>query len=471
MDAISQMGMRRWLATGSGAAVVVRERDLELCAVSLRFGRVRLAGEGRVENWRERPAAEWGAEIAAWLRKAGLQHVAVWAVLPPEEAVTRTVALPGVADKDAAAALAFQLEGLHPFGDDEVAADWRRAGDSPSFVVALTRRETLDAYIALFNEAGLKLAGLTVGASALYTALRRAGAPPAEGFLAVLGLEAGETEPLEVYGEGPGRPALANRFELPYERAVGLAAAELRLAEGTEPRDLASLLPPFSGAPEGTDFSAPGRSRGAYRYAAALASAGTHLGAPVNLLPAELRAVTSRARFIPTAVLGAAAVCTAAVLLLQGGWEDRKYLAMVEAEIRKVEPQAKRLEAEEKEIRDLNARVQQLDEFRLRTRRDLEALQALTSLLPPPGWSNGVQMTRDAVQFGGEAEQAEGLLRQLDASPVFEETQLTAPITRAGTVEVFRIRTRRTPNGRLAARPAAQAPAGQGAAPRREDLP
>ena len=45
-------------------------------------------------------------------------------LLPRREVIVRQIALPGVAAKDLEGAIRFQLDTLHPYGDDEVVWGW-----------------------------------------------------------------------------------------------------------------------------------------------------------------------------------------------------------------------------------------------------------------------------------------------------------------------------------------------------------
>jgi hypothetical protein len=52
-------------------------------------------------------------------------------------------------------------------------------------------------------------------------------------------------------------------------------------------------------------------------------------------------------------------------------------------------------------------------------------------------------MDRDTVALAGEIEQAAPLLKLLDNSPYFRDSEFTGPTGRAGKSETFRIRTAR----------------------------
>ena len=90
------------------------------------------------------------------------------------------------------------------------------------------------------------------------------------------------------------------------------------------------------------------------------------------------------------------------------------------------------------------ARALLLDEFRSRTRSDLDAINELTRLLPPPVWANTIDLSRDGVTIMGEADQAAPLLKMLDASPLFHNSEFNG-ISKVDKAEIFRLRTQRRP--------------------------
>jgi hypothetical protein len=103
-------------------------------------------------------------------------------------------------------------------------------------------------------------------------------------------------------------------------------------------------------------------------------------------------------------------------------------------------------------------RAKLLDEFRSRSKADLDAILEMTRVLPPPIWLNFLELTRTGVTVGGETDQAAGLLRVIDNSPYFQNSEFTMPISRIQTAEVFRIRSQRE-------EPKAAVPAAAAAAP------
>jgi len=125
-------------------------------------------------------------------------------------------------------------------------------------------------------------------------------------------------------------------------------------------------------------------------------------------------------------------------------YQDRRYLKTLEAEIARAQPGALRAAALDREIDRTRARTALLDQYRSRTRADLDALNELTRLVEPPAWTNAIDLTRDAARINGEAPQAAPLLKILDSSPLFRNSQMDMDQHAAvGPGEVFQIHTTR----------------------------
>jgi len=121
-------------------------------------------------------------------------------------------------------------------------------------------------------------------------------------------------------------------------------------------------------------------------------------------------------------------------------FEDRRYLKRLEAEIARVQPAALRAAALDRETERTRARTTLLDQYRGRTRADLDALNELTRLVEPPAWTSAIDLTRDTARINGEAPQAAPLLKILDSSPLFRDSQMDMDQhAAAGAGELFQI--------------------------------
>ena len=176
------MDLRTLLAFGTGVGIEIRAHDLAVTLTHVRPNGARVAASTVIRNFRERPAGEWGSEYLRFLRENGGSHLAATVLAPKREVIVRQIALPGVANKDLAAAVGYQVETLHPYGEDEVAFGWQRISENGTALIGIMRRATLDAYMEKFAEAGVAVACFTFSAAALHGALRLFTAPPAQGL-------------------------------------------------------------------------------------------------------------------------------------------------------------------------------------------------------------------------------------------------------------------------------------------------
>jgi Tfp pilus assembly protein PilN len=421
---VANESSRRWLVFGTGLGIVVAGKDLEWAVVRSRPSGSSVIASGTIRDFEGRPAAEWGADLTRGLSATGENQLVASLLLPRGEVIVRTLHLAGVPEKEIPAAIELQADTLHPFGDEEIAWGWlKTAGDS--VLVGLVRKALLTHYETLFSEAGIGLAAVTFSAAAIHAALRLRGAAPAS-FLLYSG-----NERVEVYGESEARPVYSAEYAFAPERALALARAELRLAPEREAQPLASAL----AAPEGV---AP------LTWAAALDGSAPLVARIANLLPPDRRASNTRRQYLLPLILGAVAAVAALVcFVILPAIAQRSYVQSLNQEIRALEPAALRAQALDKRIAGDRLKVASLDDFRKRTQADLDVLNELTRLLPPPVWTSSIEIYPDNVVIAGEADQAAPLLKALDSSPLFQNSEFALSVTRNGANEQFRIKTMR----------------------------
>ena len=153
--------------------------------------------------------------------------------------------------------------------------------------------------------------------------------------------------------------------------------------------------------------------------------------------------VSSRAMYVPTIVLSVLVILGAGSLWGYTRYEDQQYRNRLEAEIARIELLARKALTMDQAIDKARARTLLLDDFRKRTRADLDALNELTRIMQQPTWVSALELTRDGVRLNGETDQAAALLKIVDKSPLFEGSEFTTPIARVAMGETFGIRARR----------------------------
>ena len=150
--------------------------------------------------------------------------------------------------------------------------------------------------------------------------------------------------------------------------------------------------------------------------------------------------------YVPTAVLGLVLLMLGGALAAHSAVENRRYLRELEAEIARLEPQARRAATLDRETARAQGRMRLLEGVRKYTKADLDALNELTSLLKPPAWTSTIDLTRDAVTISGETDQAAPLLKVIDSSRYFQNSAFVGSLAKAGGNEQFQIRAAREAN-------------------------
>lgn len=425
--------VRKLLAFGFGIGVEIGAADLEVVAARVRPTGIHVLGHLTIPNYATRPAAEWGAEYTRFLKSLGAGRLSATVLLPRRDVIVRQISLPGVAGKDLDSAIRFQLDSLHPYGDEEVCAGWSPLSYG-AVLVGVARQSTVDRYARLFNEAGVAVSSFTFSAAAVHAAIRLNGHQDG-GFVALSRAASGA---VEVYGESASRPVFSAEFDVAPQRAATMALAELRLPPDTVPLQLDHVLPKPKVNPVANDLSVNARP-----YATALAGACPRLSPFANILPAAYRRFNSRAVFIPTLILTFLLIAVAGGMLFYSRYAEQQYLQQVQAAIAKLQPQASRAAALDRETGELRARARLIEQYRGQTRYDLDTLNELTRLVEPPAWTNNIDMARDNVHISGEAPQATTLVKILDSSPFFKNSNLDNFTRTPAGVDNFQIRANR----------------------------
>ena len=445
---------------GSGCGIEIRGADLHVVAVKSRRAGLSVLGSAKIENFRERPAREWGKEYADFLASCGFAHVSATVSLPREDVIVRQIQLPPMGEKERASAVRYQLDGLHPFAEDEVfhafaVLDADAKGPSP-VVVVVAEQKTVIHYADLFEEAGIAVAAFTVSASSLRAALKlrtdRLAAP-----LLVVNRNG---QDLEIYGESAGRAALSVEFDLaavPAERALQLAEADLRLDRGEtavlvlagEPLDLdaANTLTPASASEVfPVPISAPADfdlSRDLQSLATAVESACPRLGWRANLLPADRRRSDSRLVWIPTAVLAGLLVLLVIGFLLRSTIQNRAYAAVIEQRLAALQDVVNSAESNREQTAEVRERIAVLEGQATRTLEDLRIVSEISTLLPASAWLQSLTINDEGVRLSGETANAAPLLGVLNQARTVQGVAFATSLVRRDDKERFEITAQR----------------------------
>jgi Tfp pilus assembly protein PilN len=429
-----------------------------LTALRRRLGRLAVIGELRLpEPLRE----DAGTKIAGFLDRHRLRDARVMACLPREAVLVRFLDLPLEAEPQLAKVIGYQLRSIHPFQEDQVYWDCAVVGRDPkakqvSVMVAVVEKSSVNLAKQAFEELGLRLSGLTLGAAAL-ALMAKPLLPPAA--LIACGRSSGvellsfrqrnlcATQEISLQPSASAR----ERFEREWHRAL----AALPVSDpATVPCFVCGSVPsPFSDLLQGAspllpsklNLTKPKDSAGYEWPALAAASAGLLRGTPsfINLLPSEERWQPQRGARAPIYALSATAALLALTLAAHGWIERALYGRLLDRELRRLEVPAQQFRRQIQETRAIETRAAVLDDLRAGNWQKLRLLDQLTKLLPNDTWLQQLQISQDTVEIYGSSNRAADLVPPLENSSYFTQVEFTSPITRDNkNKEIFQIRMR-----------------------------
>jgi Tfp pilus assembly protein PilN len=122
-------------------------------------------------------------------------------------------------------------------------------------------------------------------------------------------------------------------------------------------------------------------------------------------------------------------------------YENRRLLAKLDAELAQLLPSVNRVRNLEAQINAQHAQLTALASYASWPAEDLAVLRELTRLLPLNTYVAALELTRDRVTFSGETEQSMELLKLMDDSPLFADSEfLGAPARQPNGKETFQLR-------------------------------
>jgi len=396
----------------------------------------------------------------------------------------KAIELPRADGGQLADMVGFELERHVPFPPEDVRFDWAplasAAAGSVRVLVTACERRTVDGALRLLEEPRLKPAALTVACHDLPALLARRTKTPRVVWVHRHGGAA------DLVCLAEGRPEISRT--VPAADAAALAdevAATVTLlgwgecdgiwVSGDDADELLASValdqlaasvsePPWSPAAQALLAGLPQNDSG--RAVLALAVALGSRRPELNLLPVELRPRTfSAGQLVTTGMVGLTALLGLALVVGQG-YTHQRYAARVSEAIRQLDPEVKAVErlaaelAQKKRLLEAIATIERIDV------RPLPIMRELTERLPQDAWLRTLSMDKQGLEITGQAGAANQLIPLLENSPSLTRVEFTAPVTKAGDKEQFRIKAAWKSPPRPEPPVAAPRPAPPGPAPR-----
>jgi len=160
----------------------------------------------------------------------------------------------------------------------------------------------------------------------------------------------------------------------------------------------------------------------------------------LNLLPQELRPRTLSMEQIVTAGSATVALLLGLGLLVGQGYQQHRYAERLSQAIRSLDPEVKRVEALSADLARKKRLLGTIQSVERSDVRALPILKELTERIPQDAWLRTFTMDKQGIEITGQASAANQLIPLLEGSASFVNVEFTAPVTKAGDKEQFRIK-------------------------------
>ena len=403
------------------------------------------------------------AALASALRSHGRAGGRLRLGLDRRLAIVKAIELPRAERGDLPRMIAFDLERHVPYPPEQTRFAWTPLAGEPArdrdgprrVLIVATEARTVERALALVTAAGRRPAALTVACHALTALLPRA-VPARRAVWAHR--HDGVTDVLLLHGRAllaSRQVTAANPEDLAREirRTWSVArwsAPDAVWLSGDAAAESAGWREVLAATLE-TPVIAPPLGDRAARFAAALpegdgtsllalALAGEGRRASSDLLPLAARPwAPSRGQLVTAGLL-------ALVAATGIGWgvahvvRIEQYLGRVTAEMRRLEPEVRAVDALASELEGKRRLLGALAAIEHTQVPVLPLLRELTETLPADAWLQSLSMDRQGVELTGQADRASALVPLLEASGRLERAELTSPVTKTQGKEQFRIR-------------------------------
>jgi len=150
----------------------------------------------------------------------------------------------------------------------------------------------------------------------------------------------------------------------------------------------------------------------------------------LNLLPVEMR---KKVREIGRPLSAVLTFIALALALTWGVGVYQRYsneLNAINTEIKKRKPEVEAVDKLQKKKEELGKEIFELRKIKSEETSKIEILKELTQLMPNTAWIWNFKYNGKEIEINGFADSASDLIPLLDKSPLFEEVQISAPVTK-----------------------------------------
>jgi hypothetical protein len=420
-------------------------------------------------------------KISEFLKAKNIGKENTWIALPRNDFLLRFITLPLSAEENLRDVIRYELEKYMPFSEEDIYFDFlslERDKETKKLKILLSviRKPVLERYISILENAGIFPLSVEMSSTALANLFLMGKNGTEENPVALINVE---RHGFEVNWVGHGMltysratdfyseesheqiaqisQEIRNSFRVGFplqvfEQGEGKGASGIFLSgDGTKD----DLIACFANSKEiVSKVLLPEAFSSHLNFATSFPlslSAGIGLALKgiwrvpieVNLFPPHLR------KKIKKTGLHLVFSLVIAMLALTLTWgissivKERLQLRKVKREIEALKSDVLAVQKTQEEAQDIAHRIESLTSIQQSEFSKLEILKELSDILPSSVWITEFHYNKNELDLTGFAASASGLIAILDDSPLFHESEFTAPITRGFEGrEYFRIKTK-----------------------------
>lgn len=431
----------------SSVGIEIRGNDLIISALRSNFSGSVFTGFAKIADYRSRDREEVRQELARFFKSQRLNRDNLVLGIPRGDVVIRHLDLPREVEDNLKQVVQYQVQTFEPSESERSCYDYAplKPADKDKrlrVLLVLARKTILDGHLQTLRELDIRPVLVSVGPAAL-----------ANMFLGSLNGKGSRTFALADVKPGGLETMLVRNGSLAYSREaakeqdeewgvllrreIELAVSRARLnpdeaidslvlsGEGSETvyEEIREQIPGVQLIGDLVRFEMAPENRSRLQQAGVslgLAFTGMTRRPPlrINLLPGELRIRQSSWAYVPTAVLGLAAL----VLLIGLGThrliQERVVIRELDAQIEALRPDVERVQRVRSQTQGLEKRINFIESLFRRKDMNLEILQELTNILPTDTFLNIYRNQDCSIQIAGSSASAEALIPALERSPL-----------------------------------------------------
>jgi Tfp pilus assembly protein PilN len=147
---------------------------------------------------------------------------------------------------------------------------------------------------------------------------------------------------------------------------------------------------------------------------------------------------------VPTLVLLILLMALGMAFAYYQDYQNQQLLARLDAEIASLQPRLTQIKLLDAQILDAQKKLEFLTTFNAYPQQDLDTVRELTRVMPMTSYISRMDLSRTGIGISGEIEQSMELLKMLDSSPFFKDSEFTSsPVRNQLGKEMFQLRAKR----------------------------